>query len=347
MKHITIKDIAREAGVSTATVSYVINNKKFVSMKLREKVNKIILKYNYHKNITASSLRGKTTEMIGLIVPDSSNPVFSAINREIGRFCRDKNYDIVICDSKYDYKKEIEYIWALHARNIDGLIFYPSIENIESFKILNDLRIPTIMIERKIEGLNADVILLDNYKAYIDVVSFLADLGHKKIAYINKEPHLYQSKIKFKGFLEGLKINNLKCEDSFIMNDNIAGYTFKDGYRDVQKFFNMTNKPTAIIVHNDVLAIGAIRAIKDRGFRVPQDFSIIGSDDDEIGNYLEVKLTSLTSEEKKIAQKAFFLLFKRINDDLDKKAQEVLIPRTLKIRDSVANIKYKKDQKIS
>ena len=124
MKNITIRDIAKEAGVSTATVSYVINKKKFVSDELKEKVNKVILKYNYHRNIIASSLRGKTTKMVGVILPDSSNPVFSVINREIGILGRKENYIIVVCDSEYDYEEEIKYIQALYSRNLHfGRIF--------------------------------------------------------------------------------------------------------------------------------------------------------------------------------------------------------------------------------
>ncbi len=339
MKTITIKDIAKEAGVSTATVSYVINNKKFVSEELKERVNKAILKYNYHRNIIASSLRGKTTKMIGLIVPDSSNPIFSIINREIGKLGRNQSYDIVICDSGYDYKKEIEYIHALYARNIDGLIFFPSDENFKNFKFLNELKIPTVLIERKIEGLNADVILLDNYNILIEVVNHLAGLGHKKIGYINKESHLYKSKISFNGFLEGLKINKLKYEPDFVIKDNDSGYTFEDGYKDVQKFLNMDNKPTAIIIYNDILAIGAIRAIKDKGFRVPEDFSIIGFDNDAIDDYLDTKLTSLTLEKKKIANKAFNLLLDRINTGYEKKLKEIVLPRAIKFRESTARVK--------
>ncbi|MBM3708129.1 MAG: LacI family transcriptional regulator [Actinobacteria bacterium] len=334
-KKITIKDIAKEAGVSVATVSNVLNEKSFVNAEMAEKVKKVISKYNFRSNISASVLRKKASKLIGIIIPDSSNLVFSQIGKEIEIDLSDYNYNVVICNSNYNEKKEMNYIDVLLSRNIDGLIIVPSTENISIFKNIKNENIPIVVIDRLIEGLKADFVMSNNYNVMIEVVDYLAGLGHKRIAYINREVDLYHSIKRFEGFQDGLKKNSLNFNKKLITGD--GGLSFEDGYLEMLKFIKMDSsvRPTAVIAFNDIVAIGAIRAIKDNNYKVPQDFSIVGFDNIFFDEFLETRLTSVTSNKKEMAKLSVKLLLERINGDLSE-PKWALNHRRLVIRESTS-----------
>ena len=330
-KKVTIREIAKEANVSVGTVSNVLNKKDIVSEKLKQRINKTIMKYNYKIDFSASGLRGKTSKLFGVIVPDNANPIFSVISYHIECLAKENGYNIVICNSNYNYKKEIEYIEILKSRNVDGIIIYPSIENKGSFNILNKYKINSVLIERKINCINTDVIMLDHYTAMAKVVNYLASLNHKKIAYIDRESYFYRSRERYKGFIAGLERNNLKLIKELIINGEEL--SMKSGYRDAKTILEKGIKPTAIVVYNDVMAIGAIRAVKDMNLLIPQDISIIGYDNIIYNDFLETKLTSVTSEKKKVAYWSVKLLLDRIKNE-DKEFKNIIILPKLRIRES-------------
>ena len=335
-KKITIKDIAREAGVSIATVSNVINKKDFVNKEIKREVNKIILKYNFRTNFSASMLRKNISKLIGIVVPDSSNLVFSQIGKEIENILSEFGYNVVMCNSNYDIKKDIEHIDTLISRNIDGLIIVPSKEDIGIFKNIESDDIPIVVIDREIEGLKADFVMSNDYNIMIEIIDYLAGLGHKKIAYINREVDLYHSKKRFQGYLDGLKKNDLNLIKALVTDNN--GFSFQDGYNEVLNFIKLPDKqkPTAIIAFNDIIAIGGIRAIKDNNYKIPEDFSILGFDNIFFDEYLETKLTSATANKKEIARLAVDFLLKRIKGDKSE-PRWALNHRRLIIRETTAN----------
>ena len=332
---LTIKDIARIAGVSTATVSCVINNTRPVSKKLSDRVNKVIKKYNYRTNIHAGSLRSKVTKLIGMIIPDIANPIFSFFSKKIENLFRDRGYSLIICDSERHIENDLEYINILYQRNIDGLIFFPSKENDRRYEILNKFTIPTVIIERRLKNIKADTILNDDYKSFLDLIDYLVNLGHKRIAYINIQKGFYQSSQRMKGYLDGLKKNKIKFDGNLIVCGD--GFIYKDGYHAMQELLKIENRPTAVIAFLDVLAIGAVRAIKDYKLKIPDDISVVGVDNILIDNFLETTLTSLSGQKGKIAEIAFDLLLNRINGDKSK-SKNIVLPRKLKIRESTGPI---------
>jgi len=334
-KRITIKDIAKEAGVSVATVSNVLNDKPFVNTEIAVNVKRIISKYNFRTNVSASVLRKKASKLIGIIIPDSSNLVFSQTNKEIENDLSVYNYNIVMCNSNYSIEKEMNYIDVLLSRNIDGLIIVPSTENINIFKNIKNENIPIVVIDRLVEGLKADFVMSNNYNVMIEVVDYLARLGHKKIAYINREVDLYHSKKRFEGFREGLKKNGLSFYKELVTND--GGLSFEDGYNEMLRFMKMDKSimPTVVIAFNDIVAIGAIRAIKDNNYKVPGDFSIVGFDNIFFDEFLETRLTSITSNKKEMAKLSVKLLLERINGD-SSEPKWALNHRRLVIRESTS-----------
>ena len=309
-KRITMKEVAKEAGVSLTTVSHYINKTRYVSDEIAQKIDNILIEKDYYKKSGKEGIRTRQVKTISVIVPDSSNPIFSVINREIEQLAEVKEYNVIVCNSNREYKNDIRHLGLLNSRGISGVILVSSREDSKEYNIINKYKIPTVLIERDVDVLNTDIVWGNHGSIMKDVVKHLADLGHKRIAYINREEYLFKSRMRFKGFLKGLEENNLKYYDDLVSND--GGFTFEDGYNEVSKFLYMDNKPTAFIVYTDVLAIGLMRAIMDKGYKIPEDFSIIGADNISVGDYIKPSLTTITFQKKEIAYNAFNLLIKRI-----------------------------------
>ena len=310
-KKITIKDIAKEAGVSICTVSHVINKTHYVSPQLTDCVNKAIEKYNYRMDVSASSLRKKVSRMIGVIIPNSSSQFFALLTKYIENFSRKIGYHVVICNSDYNTDIEIEHIEALMTRNIDGIIMIPVSEDIKCYRNIFELNTPFVFVERKIEGINCDSVITHSYDSISQIIDHLVGLGHKKIAYIGREKELLHSRIRFDGFKECIRKNNLDFNEEYIIYGN--SFKFRNGYEDMLKLLELKDKPTAVLVFNDVLAIGAMQAIKDKGYKIPEDFSVVGFDNIEISNYTEPPLTSITTNKEEVAKVAFNLLINKIS----------------------------------
>ena len=335
-KKITMKFIAEKAGVSTATVSSVINKSSFVSRELTDRVKRVIKEYNYYMDYTASSLRRSKTKMIGIIVPDISNPVIGKMCSEIESLARDNDYNVLMSNSKRDYSIEDECINELISRNADGIIAITLREDKESYIKFNDHKKPLVIINRRIPDINADFVMINSKNAIIEAIDHLVNLGHKRITFLNRESDLYHSKRRLKGYTEGLKKNNIKTDESLIIKD--GGFQMKDGYEDMQKMLEITDRPTGVIAFNDTIAIGAIKAIKDNNFRIPDDFSIIGGDNSEIGDYLDKKLTTITTHADEVAKKAFNLLLLRLNG-YEGRPKKIVVDRSLIIRETTGKIK--------
>jgi len=329
---VSIKEIAREAGVSIATVSNVINKSYKVKEKTIKRVEEVIRKYNYRVNIGASSLRGKVSKLIGVIVPELSNPFFSKLNDEIERYASQFSYSIAVCNNNYEYERDIEHIEILISRNVDGLIMVPSIENKKVVEPAIRSNIPVILINRKIKECNCDAVLVDAYRAIVESVEYLFSLGHKKILYMNAEPELFISRMRLKGYKDGLKKTGLDLKEDFIIQAD--GFTYTDGYNFMKKVLELKEKPTAIIAYNDILAIGLLKAFSVAGYKIPQEYSVMGFDNINIDEYLEVRLTSVAIGLKKIAQKAVDILLEKIkNKEITRK--EIFLPINIIKRDSV------------
>jgi DNA-binding LacI/PurR family transcriptional regulator len=329
---VSIKEIAREAGVSIATVSNVINKSYKVKEKTIKRVEEVIRKYNYRVNIGASSLRGKSSKLIGVIVPELSNPFFSKLNDEIERYASQFGYSIAMCNNNYEYEKDIEHIEILIARNVDGLIMVPSFENKKVVEPAINSNIPVVLINRKIKDCSCDAVLVDAYSAIVASVEYLVSLGHKKILYMNAEPELFISRMRLKGYKDALKKHGLSLNKDFIIKAD--GFTYADGYNFLKKLQDLKDKPTAILAYNDMLAIGLLKAFSAAGFKIPQDYSVMGFDNIIIDEYLEVGLTSVAIGLKAIAQRAVDILLEKIKN---KKiaTREIFLPINIIKRDSV------------
>ncbi|WP_044477250.1 LacI family DNA-binding transcriptional regulator [Paenibacillus antibioticophila] len=312
---VTIEDIAKEARVSVATVSRVINNSKAVSPELKKRVNDVIEKRNFKPNSLARGLIMKRTNIIGIIVPDISNPVFGALTRGINSFCQQKGYTLMVCESGGHQEKEVELLGVLADKKVDGVLFAGVDVNSALVGEMKSMRYPIVLVTQ--EASNGEevihTVIHDNVKAMYDAVSFLIENGHQRIALIGGPENDYSSGQKrLQGYKQALEEQKIEILDSYIEHGD---FSFESGYECMRKIYEENSVlPTAVMVCNDAMAIGAIRFLKTSKVSVPADISIMGFDDLEFGRYFSPELTTVRISYFDEGLRAIKTLFKLIQE---------------------------------
>jgi LacI family transcriptional regulator len=291
---VTIADIAREAGVSIATVSRVINNTKPVSSDLKNRVFDIIEKNNFKPNELARGLITKKTNIIGVIVPDISNLVFGALIKGINSVCSKKGYTLMVTESGGDINNEIKLLDVLADKKIDGILFAGIDVNHKLVKEMQTKDYPVILVTQEAsdgEGI-MNTVVHDNIKAVYDATKFLIDNGHKRIAYIGGPKIDYSSgKKRLKGYKLALEEAKIKLVDSLIEQGE---FSFQAGYSGMKKMYEENSVlPTAVVTGSDIIAMGVIQFLVGAGVNVPNDISIIGFDDLEFSTYIKPELSTV------------------------------------------------------
>lgn len=335
---VNIKDIAKKAGVSVATISHVINKTRFVSDVLQERVKKAIEDLDYHPNIMAGSLRSGKTKVIGLIVPDNSNPLFAAISRSIEQVSSDLNYTVMLCNSSYSLENELRYIKVLRSKSVDGIIIMPITTIPDHLNQLVENMLPVIVLHHIIPGCKTDSVLVDNFKGTYEATVHLINLGHKHIGYIDRPVSLPHSLERLNGFKQALKDHDIEIDDNIIIQSK--GFGYKDGFETMEKLLRRNHPLTALMAFNDITAIGAMETITDHGLKVPDDISVVGFDDIEICSFIRPRLTTIHFPKYKIAEYAVKMLLKKINNpEKIKDFEKKVLPLRLVVRDSAAKAK--------
>lgn len=312
---VTIEDIAKEARVSVATVSRVINNSKAVSPELKKRVNDVIEKTNFKPNSLARGLIMKKTNIIGIIVPDISNPVFGALTRGINSFCQQKGYTLMVCESGGQQEKEVELLGVLADKKVDGVLFAGVDVNSALVEEMKSMLYPIVLVTQEASSGEEVIhtVTHDNVKALYDAVSFLIENGHQRIALIGGPENDYSSGQKrLKGYKQALEEKNMEVLDSYIEHGD---FSFESGYECMRKIYEENSVlPTAVMVCNDAMAIGAIRFLKTTKVSVPADISIMGFDDLEFGRYFSPELTTVRISYFDEGLRAIKTLFKLIQE---------------------------------
>lgn len=322
--NLTIKDIANLSGVSKSTVSRVINKKKYVSKKSREKVLNIINETGYIPNNIARSLVTNKTYTIGLIIPDINNPFYSETAKIIEDTLRKLGYSLIICNTDNRSDLQNDYINILKQRKIDGIIFGSVRINDTNVTNLSVQELPYITYHRKLANEHSNYIVSDDITGIKIAVKYLVDLGHKNIAYISG-PTIFSTGInRLKGFIEARNIFNLNNSNDLIKE---GGYSEYQSWQITKEIINLTPRPSAIIAANDLMAISALDCILHHGLSVPKDISLIGYDNINLASHARIQLTTISIDKKNMAKKTANLLIKEI---INKKNSSKLIQIKLK-----------------
>ena len=285
----TIKDVAKEAGVSLMTVSRVINNKEHIASATREKVQAAIKKLNYMPNLSARNLVLQKADFLGLVVPDISNPFFGDLVKASEKIAKDRGYSVILGDSDGDVTAETEYIEAFRGRMCEAIILVaPRVED----SVLQELnsKIPLILVDRKIDDEEIIQVYLDNAAGAYSAVKHLLDLGHRRIGFVMGPENVPNSHRRKAGYIDALKEYGLEFDSELEFQGEFKVETGKEAF---EKFVTMEDPPTAVFNSNDLMAFGFVIAARDAGYSIPEDFSVVGFDDIFLSSLMEPALTTV------------------------------------------------------
>ncbi len=336
MNRPTQVDVARLAGVSRATVSYVLNGQTegrvSISEETRQRVQEAIEELGYEPDARAQALRSGNTNTIALIIPDLRNPHFGEYATGIEEAARTAGYHLLLSSTTMNDEYAVEIFKDLARRRFDGLIIASSfiLEAQEAQAILKQIRERGLPIVEMDENYGVDSVSADYRDATREVMSYLLSLGHRRIGLIYGIGGHELGQDRLQPYLESLKAANIPVEPDLIAQ---CGPTIEDGYQASLKVLKLNPRPTALITINDLLAMSALRAAADLGLRIPNDLSLVGFDNIPMANYLVPRLTTVTKDAATLGRKAFELLLTRIqNPDLPR--QQIHSPARFIIRES-------------
>ncbi|ALA54314.1 transcriptional regulator, LacI family [Shouchella rhizosphaerae] len=309
----TIYDVAREAGVSMATVSRVVNGNPNVKPTTRKKVLEAIERLNYRPNAVARGLASKRTTTVGVIIPDISSIFFSELARGIEDIATMYKYNIILCNSDQNKDKEIHLINTLLEKQVDGIVFMGgeiTEEHAEQFK---RAPVPIVLAATLDDEKSFPSVNIDYTQAAEDAIQFLIEKGHKRIGMLSgslEDPiNGYQ---KFAGYRQALQKNNIEFDENLIV---IGDYTYDSGMEAMDAFLALDEKPTALFASNDEMALGVIHGIQDRGYDVPGDIEVLGFDNTRLATMVRPTLTTVVQPLYDIGAVSMRLLTKLMNKE--------------------------------
>jgi LacI family transcriptional regulator len=331
----TLKDIAKKAEVSYATVSRALNNHPDVNKNTKEKIIKLANDMNYQPNTIARSLKSKKTNTIGLVIPDITNPFYPQVARGVEEAAAVSNYNVFLCNTNWNPEREKHYVKALIQKQVDGLIMTPSSENINYLKELLDFNIEVVFLSSYIPINNYTSIVTDNTRGMEKAVDYLIKKGHKKIAYAGSHIERYANKERLNGYKKSLMKHNINIDNKYIKSVKNF-YDQRGGYKLMYEFlqeFKKTELPSAIVCYNDLLALGIIQALKENNIRIPEDIAIIGFDDISFSSLSEVQLTTVSQSKYEMGKVALKTLLNKLeNGSRSTKENKIVLSPKLKIR---------------
>lgn len=331
---VTIKDIAKEAGVSKSTVSRALNNQSRISPETKKKILEIAKKMNYRHNKLATSLRSNKSMVIGLIFPGfMAGHFYAEIFHGIESYCTEQGFGVLIGSSYGLSDKEEELIKILQERRVDGIISAPTRGvDLELYKQLQKENVPFIFIDKYLPEIKADQIVIDNkYGAYL-AVKHLIERGHRRIAFLSGPEYPCTTiEERFLGYESALSENGISYR-KVIKTDNNVYNQRESGYKAVKGFLQTSEEVTAIFAINDSIAIGAIRAIKESGLKILEDIALVGFNDDDISSYFEKSLTTVSVPKFEMGRKAAQLLINRIKGLEQGEVKKIALEPKLVIR---------------
>lgn len=303
----SIKDVARAAGVSTATVSRVLANKSRVHVETRKRVSEAIQRLNYRPNLIARSLRAQKSSKIGLVVSDIRNPFFTAISRAVEDAAYEQGYSVLMCNTDENPEKEELYLNLLHDENVAGIIFSPTQKFSASMKSYKST-IPFVIIDRSVESKDVDMVLLDNIAAAYELTAHLIENGYHNFAGLFGDSST-TGRERSRGFLKALKDHQLSPVATHFIAPRI-----KQGYETTMSLLAQNQRPDAIFTSNSLLTAGAFQAIRDSKLSVPDEIALVGFDETTWGALVDPPITIIAQPTEEIGRTATELLFQRITE---------------------------------
>ncbi len=333
--NVKIKDVARVANVSVATVSRVLNDIPLVNEETRKRVQKAIDDTGYKPNAIARSLKMQKTNTIGIMIPDISQAYYTQVVRGVEDVCNIYDYHIILCNTDSDPNKELTYLNVFLEKQCDGILYIGKSLNEELINTICHSRVPIVLGAVSDSQERILSVSINNDEAAFDMTKYLMKKGHKKIAFLRDEnENSYSGIERKKGYVRALESEGIVVNSDY---ERKGKYSIKGGYDLMEEILQLEDKPTAVVALNDEMALGAIRKIEDAGFKVPNDISVVGFNNFEISEWVTPSITTISQPMYDIGAISARMLIKTIKNKEDKN-KSIVVPHELIIRDSVKSI---------
>lgn len=334
----TLETIAQKTGYSTSTVSRVLTGKseKFrISESAKETIRKTAGELGYTPNIIAQNLRNGKTETIGLVVPDMSNPYFAEISSVIVAEAKKHGYTTIVTDTMENESSQKDSVCALVSRKVEGMIIVPCGSVPDYLEDLNKRVAPIILVDRYFENSSLPFVVTNNWQGGVDGTNILIKNGHRKIACIQGNLDSMPNRKRTEGYLSALKNAGLEEFQQIVGND----FTIQNGYIETKLLLSSSNKPTAIFALSNTIGLGAIRAIREAGLKIPDDISLVSFDNNIYLDYFVPAVTRIGQRVEEMGRMAVKLLIGSIRSQRPLNSQIELSTETI-LRDSVGPPKH-------
>ena len=325
---VTLRDVAREAGVSIKTVSRVVNGEPMVNPATAERVTEVASRLGYRPNELARSLKGKASRTIGLIIADISNPFFADLCQAVEQVARAKGYSVVLCASAEDVEAEKEYVGILTSRRVDGLLLVPAPHGQGYLREEQASGLPIVALDRPADGISTDVVMVENRAAARGATQHLISYGHSNIAFIGDDENIYTATERLAGYREALEAAGL---DAIY---RLGAGRAASAQKAATELLALPNRPTAFFAGNSLMTAGVLRAVEDANLRVPEDVAVVGFDDFELLSLLRPELTRVRQPTQEIGRQGAELLFDRIDGKGPPEPHRLVLATELIVRES-------------
>ena len=321
----SVKEIAKAAGVSTATVSRVLNGSDKVRESTAKKVKKVVDEMNYRMNHVARRMKVKQTDslVIGLVITDIDNPFFSSIAKGVEEVASKNKLVTMICNTNENPEKERFFLNAMLSEKVSGVIIVPTTGNLDFFHELVEDDFPMVMVDRKLKGLRIDSVSLNNKKGAYEAVKRLIQNGHRRIGVVAGIKGLSNTQERLFGYREGLRESGIEEDKDLIF---YGDYVESGGRKAIEKFMALKNPPTAVFSTNNLMTLGCIKEIYKQELTIPDDIAIIAFDDSVWSEALIPPLTTVKQPGFELGVNAAELLMKRLNNGDSNRVDVVLNP---------------------
>jgi len=334
MQKFTMRDVARLAGVSVATVSAVINGTTTVSVRLKDRVSKAMKALDYHPDHVARSLKVGKTQVIGMVVPDLTNAFFPEVIQGVEDAARLEGYSVILCNSNEDPEQERRHLSTLFSRRVDGVLLACA-DNAAAYDSLVQRRFPIVFVDRIPEGVSHSGVSTDNLDAGYRAAQHLIELGHQRIAFITGKLRHSPHADRLAGFRKAMQERHLAVRDEYL---KLGDQTIETGYKAGLDLLRLPDPPSAVIASNNRMLLGLMRSVNELHVRCPENVSIVGFDDFPWTQHLTPPLTVLSQPAHDIGREALRLLLMKLRakDGAERDDQSVRLRAELRIRASTA-----------
>lgn len=339
---VTLKDIAKECNISVNSVSRALRNMPDIGPDTTKLVHETAMRLGYHKNLAAGYLRTKKSMILGLIVTDICNPVFSSMYKGIEKVCMETNYSLLLGNSNENAEEENALISNMLNHGIDGLFLVPCSENANTLDQLTNTKLPILMLQRRILDFSTNSVLSNDYEGGRFAAAHLYQLGHRSFLYVTAPMYISSAQDRYNGFIAYLNQKGLSKDCVEILECN--GSTRSDSHKAMSKWlkqFSSSQKPsvTSVFCFSDYVAYGVYSALAKYNLRIPEDISVIGYDNIEYSDMTLPPLTTIDMKPYHVGEHAAKIMIDLINNKTDSSSpvKEIMSPKLI-VRNSTAQL---------